>query len=248
MKRIFICLSLVLIAAAAAAEPTLHQSLFSADGRKPFRLNDRPLLKHSAMNLDESPALAPVNKGKAFFMSLLLPGWGQRYVGANRKSAAFFGVEVGLWLTYSGFRTYSAWREDDYRNYAASHAGVQLDGKSSSYFIDVGNFSSIYDYNEYKLRQRNTLDYYQDVEKYYWNWRSEADRAYFDKLRISSDTALNRSTFVLGVIVANHIISAVEAVWSAHQQEKKQALFDWDLQFGWSSSMPQVQLALSKSF
>ena len=36
------------------------------------------------------------NRGKAMFMSLLIPGLGQRYVESNAKATVFFGIEVGI--------------------------------------------------------------------------------------------------------------------------------------------------------
>ena len=77
------------------------------------------------------PTMAPKNRGKAFFMSLLVPGWGQHYAGATKKRNAFLGLEVGMWLTYGGLKGFSAWRQQDYEAYAATHAGVNLEGKNN---------------------------------------------------------------------------------------------------------------------
>jgi len=152
------------------------------------------------------------SRTKAFLMSLLVPGWGQSYAESKTRSLIYLGTEIGLWLTYGGLVAYSDWREQDYRNYAAAHAGVNNTGKSSSFFIDVGNYNSIYEYNNAKLRQRNLNEYYRDTETFYWQWQNEAHRERFDQLRISSDTAYNRSTMLLGVIMANHLISAIDAL------------------------------------
>ncbi|HDL01118.1 MAG TPA: hypothetical protein ENH23_02685 [candidate division Zixibacteria bacterium] len=39
--------------------------------------------------------------GKAFLMSILIPGWGQHYTGGSTiKSLAFFGTEVASWVFY----------------------------------------------------------------------------------------------------------------------------------------------------
>lgn len=252
MKRLFTFFVLACLPAALVAEnpvPHLHQTFLDAAPFTHYALQTSP--PEAPPSLMQMSNTEPVSKskGKAFFMSLLIPGWGQRYAGADLKSGVFFGAEVGLWLTFAGFKTYSNWREDDYRNYAATHAGVHLDGKSSTYFIDVGNFDSIYEHNEYRLRQRNTIDYYYDIDTYYWDWENEAHRDKFDQLRISSDTADNRATFALGMIVANHIISAIEAVWSVHQYEKSQsASLEWDVQLGDGIRQPTVQVSLSKPF
>lgn len=189
------------------------------------------------------------SKGKAFFMSLVLPGLGQRYTGAHIKSQVFLGLEIGLWLSYAGFVTYSQWREQDYRTFAASHAGVSLEGKSSNYFINVGNFDNIYDYNAYRLQQRNLADYYKDIDAYYWDWESEGYKEKFDQLRISSDTAKNRSTYVIGAILANHVLSAIDAVWSVHNYEKaRQSKLNWDIQFGDGYINPFVNFSFSAHF
>jgi hypothetical protein len=189
------------------------------------------------------------NKGKAMFMSLLVPGWGQRYAGANTKSAVFFGLEVGLWITYGGLTAFGNWRENDYETYAASHAGVNLDGKNHTYFIDVGNFDNIYEHNDYRLQQRNWNKYYQDTDFWYWNWDSKEHMQKFDDLRISADTADNRAKFVLGVIVANHIVSAIDAVWSVYRAEKKNtSAIDWDVRFGDGRIQPTVNINVAAHF
>lgn len=214
-----------------------------------FVLLDQEDATQTPQVMQSSKTTAPKNKGKAMFMSLLIPGWGQRYAAANTKSAVFFGLEVGLWTTYGGLTAYGNWRENDYETYAASHAGVNLDGKNYTYFIDVGNFNDIYEHNEYRLEQRNWNKYYQDVEFWYWNWDSKEHMQKFDDLRISADTADNRAKFVLGLIVANHIVSAIDAVWSVHKYEKKQAsTFNWDVQFGDGLYQPAINVNLTAHF
>lgn len=188
--------------------------------------------------------LSEKNKGTAFVMSLVLPGWGQHYTKSHQKMYAFIATEVGLWMTYSGFELYSDWRRQDYRNYAARYADVDLNGKSDSYFINVGNFNNIYDYNAYKLQWRQLSEYYKDVDAHYWNWQSEKQREKFDDLRISSDTAHNRATLVLGLIVANHLISAVDALISANRYNKRQASLDWNFYLGDGYYIPRVNLTL----
>ncbi|MBN1465097.1 hypothetical protein JXA02_05000 [candidate division KSB1 bacterium] len=227
----------------------------------PLRRTDQPFIDAApyvfmpAQDLSGSDSLLPLsqvalkNKGKAMFMSLLIPGLGQRYAEADGKAAVFFGIEIGLWLTYCGFTAHGDWRENDYKNLAAAHANVNLEGKNHTYFIDVGNFDDIYEHNEYRLRQRDWANYYQDVDFWYWNWSSRAYRDKFDELRIASDTADNRAKFVLGAIVANHIISAIDAVWSVYQHDKKQlSNIDWDVRFGDGHFHPTFNLHVIAHF
>lgn len=250
MKTIFACLVLAATGLGFAGSPfTQYEKnlLESAKYRFVLAQDDKsPAVQWPAV---ASSTLAPRNKGKAMFMSLLVPGLGQRYAGANIKSNVFLGAEISLWLSYAGFKSYSLWRINDYENYAAAHAGVNLDGKNNTFFIDVGNFDNIHDHNAYRLQQRNFNKYYQDIDYWYWDWESQAARDKFDQLRISADTADNRATFVLGAIVANHLISAIDAVWSVHKYEnKRQAALDWDVRFGDGYVQPAVNVNLTAHF
>ncbi len=189
------------------------------------------------------------SKGKAFLLSLLLPGLGERYAGSKSKSQVFMAAEVSLWLSYAGFVTYRDWRKQDYETFAAAHAGVELRGKSDSYFIDLGNYQSIYDYNAAKLRQRNLPEYYTDVETYYWNWDSDANRARFEQLRISADKADNRALFAIGAVLANHVVSAIDAIWTVTRYNRRQqASVDWGIRFGAVAEQPVVNFSLRASF
>jgi len=185
------------------------------------------------------------SKGKAFFMSLLVPGLGERYAGRPTRASRFMAAEILLWLGYTGFVKYRDWREEDYMNYAAAYADVDLQGKDKAYFINIGNYNSIEEYNAAKLRQRNLPKYYRNVEKYYWKWESEGRRAKFDQLRISSDLANNHSTFVIGAIFANHIISAIDAVIMVHKHnQQSSSAWSWDVRFGDGVLEPVVQVGL----
>ena len=154
-------------------------------------------------------------------LSLLLPGLGERYANSYTKSQIFIGTEIVLWAGFLGLNRYNRWRIEDYRAFAASHAGVDLQKKSASYFTDLEIYDSIFDYNEATLRDRNLRDYYRDIEQFYWNWDSDKNRKEFRKIRISADEAYSRSLFAIAAIVANHIVSAIDAMWTVHKYNKK---------------------------
>ena len=160
------------------------------------------------------------SKVKAFFFSFLLPGAGEYYAGSKKLAGVFLGTEAFLWATYFSFRTYGNWKKSDYQLFAASHAGADVSGKDHQYFVDIGNYDDIRAYNEAKLRQRDVEALYPEDETHTWEWDSESSRQAFEKLRVSSDTAYNRSLFVLGGIVVNHIISGIDAVRLARKAEK----------------------------
>ncbi|HNW58224.1 MAG TPA: hypothetical protein PKI62_00940 [bacterium] len=229
MKRI--ALLFFTLATLAAAAPG------NASGSVPQSTSGRPLVEGEK------------SKGKALMLSFLLPGLGERYAGATTKSHIFLGTEISLWLGYAGFQTYSAWRRDEYEGYAARHAGVDPKGKNDTYYSNIGNYANIDLYNAAKLRQRNLDDYYSDVASYYWKWDTAANKAHFDQLRISSEKARNRSTFVLGAILANHLVSAIDAVWSVNRYNNRLAnRLEWNLHFGDGFIQPRCLLSLQTHF
>ncbi len=201
-----------------------------------------------------SPQMAPSqpaekSKGRAFFYSLLLPGLGERYAGAKGKAEIFMGAELTLWLGYFGFLTYGDWRTEDYQNYAAAHAGVDPHGKPYNFFVNIGIYDNIDEYNAAKLRERNLPQYYRDTATYYWQWDNPAHRRRFEQLRKSAARADNRATLMLGAVFANHLISAIDAVWTVHKHNRGQmSSVDWHLQFGDGYQHPQIVLSLQKRF
>lgn len=168
----------------------------------------------------ENSANSQKDRRKAFFRSLLIPGAGEYYLGKRSLAKAFFFTEVSLWASYIAFREYGKWQKNDALTFAATHSGAKIDGKPSQFFIDIGNYNDVYQYNDAKQRMFQFEKVYID-ENYYWSWDLEANRRKFDKIRISGDQALNRSVFVLGGIFAYHLLSAIHSVWQTHRINKK---------------------------
>ncbi len=247
MIRFFkVPLFILVFATVGLAADSLQQQLFQPDKALIVQMQNAPAA--SALNMPTNQTIEK-SKGKAFFFSLIVPGMGQRYAGKRLRSEIYLATELTLWLSYTGLIQYREWRKQDFKAFAAAHAGVDLNGKSESYFIDVENYASIYEYNAAKLRQRNLNKYYRDVEGFYWQWDSESNRQKYEQLRISADTADNRALFVIGAILANHVISAIDAVWTVHKVNKaRQSSVNWDVQFGDGYMQPTVLVSMSKQF
>jgi hypothetical protein len=210
------CLLALTITAHAQGPLPFTRTVLSAAHEKSTEL-------HWTMSTAPAAAISssPKSKGKAFLLSLLVPGLGERYAARPQRGRTFLTSEALLWLGYAGLLTFEDWRKDDYRNLAAAHAGVDVKDKSDSYFVDVGNYDTMDEYNAAKLRQRNLPAYYSD-DGYNWSWDSRPNRKKFEDLRQSAERASNRAMFVVGAIVANHLISAIDAVWSVHSYNKHQ--------------------------
>jgi hypothetical protein len=165
----------------------------------------------------EKEMMNPPSKARAFFLSLLLPGLGEYYAGSKKMARVFSCTEVLLWATYFSFRTYGSWKKSDYQNFAVSHAGIDPSGKDHQYFVNIENYTNIREYNDAMLRQRSVKDLYAENSQFNWEWDSEASRRKYEKLRIASDNAYNRSLFVIGGIILNHIVSGIDALRLARQ-------------------------------
>jgi hypothetical protein len=199
------------------------------------------------LNFQKSKNFDKKSPSKAFFMSLLAPGLGQKYVGYNKSAIAFITVESALWLTYLGFWGYGTWIESDYKSFSAEHAGViKPDDKPKKYFIDISNYSNILEYNERKRFEGNYTEVYPETKNYYWQWDSEDSRKKFSDMRVKSDTALNNSLFVIAGVIINHIVSGIHSARIAkkynEQQESEKFNFNIDL------SKEQISLKFSFNY
>jgi len=160
------------------------------------------------------------DRKRAFLRSLILPGAGEYYLGKHTLARAFFATEITLWLSYVAFRQYGKWVRDDALAFAATHSAAEIEGKPAQFFVDIGNYIDIYEYNDAKLRFGEYEKVY-DEGDYFWSWDRDKNRQKFENMRIAGDRALNRSTFVIGAVLANHLISAIHASWQTHRYNRK---------------------------
>lgn len=171
----------------------------------PLEFN-RNIINNSFNYSDEkkSPFLAVV-------YSLVLPGMGEWY--ANRFDVGRYSLsaEVTLWILYLGMENFGYHLQEDSRSFARIHAGFDDINKNDNYYVDVSNYKNTFEFNDNKLRDRNSRALYDPYSNMGWNWDSEANRRKFRDMRISSATVLNNTKFVAITIVANRLFSAVNA-------------------------------------
>lgn len=172
----------------------------------------------------EQPGVAETsrkNPWRALGASLLIPGWGQRYVGSNLKSKIFFGAEIGFWGALAVFKHEGAWREDDYKLLAQVEAGADLTDKDERFYDVVGFYESREEYNKLGGVYNRDQQYYPDNSFYFWKWNStEAQQRYRD-LKNDSKTYYRNSDFVIGLLVANHVLAAVDAFFAAKRHNRQ---------------------------
>jgi hypothetical protein len=172
-----------------------------------------------------SPA-KPLNRGNAMLRSLVVPGWGESYLGYHSAARRFFWADMIIWAGVVGLETYSSWRQDQFMALGAQHSGAQMSGKNDAFYADIGNYMTTQDYNDAKIRARNFDAVYSDPT-YLWSWDSDQNRAHYDNTRIQSRSAHNKVIFFIGAAALNRLVSFIDTGKKANeviQRQKSQSL------------------------
>ena len=155
----------------------------------------------------QKPFFSPVVK------SLVLPGWGEYSLDNQIRGRIFVLSETMLLLAILGSYSVAQRQETEYKAYAAEHAGIDPIGKDRQFWVDIGNYSSLSTFNEEHLRWRDFIALYEDNDTWAWAWDSSSNRERFENMRIASDSWRLRGSFLIGGVVLNHIVSAIDALY-----------------------------------
>jgi hypothetical protein len=159
---------------------------------------------------DDQPA-SRKSVGLAVVYSLLVPGMGELYAEGFASGKYFLMAEAALWLTYGAFEIHGNDLRDGARAFASARAGVSPGAKDDQFFVDLGNFLTMDEYNEKRLRDREPARLYSPAAGQYWRWDSDASRLTYREQRVSSEDMYNNRKFAAAAIVINHIVSAINA-------------------------------------
>ncbi len=204
-------------------------------------------------NQDSDIELGNIEKEKksvsgAFFLSLVIPGLGEAYVGRTGYTKVFLSIEAVGWGLYAANEIQASSRREDYRNFAAQHAGVIQSGKEDQYWIDIGKYDNIFDFNEQRRRDRDVNAIYTENSTNYWKWDDESNRLSYDGRRINATEIQERRTFIIGGIILNHLVSAINALRVARQYNRELDELGWRLDMDFDPGYGQLSLGVSKSF
>jgi len=155
----------------------------------------------------KKPIISPVVK------SLVFPGWGEYSLDNQIRGRIFVLSETVLLLAILGSYSVAQRQETEYKAYAAEHAGIDPIGKDRQFWVDIGNYSSLFLFNEEHLRWREFKSLYEDNDTWAWAWDSGNNRERFENMRIASDSWSLRGSFLIGGVVLNHIVSAIDALY-----------------------------------
>ncbi len=159
--------------------------------------------------------------GKAFFLSLILPGMGEYYVGASSYTPYFIGMEILAGLGWYGNNWYAGRLEDEYMAFAVQHAGVNGEHKDLKYWSSIGKYDDLYGYNEQRERDRNFEAMFDETPEFFWQWDSKTNRLEYDRRRLHANSILNQEVYFQLALVLNHLVSAVNALRLARRHNRQ---------------------------
>jgi hypothetical protein len=259
MKKICTYLLIALMTGPVAAfcgEIDLHYSeiLNSRRGDVEFVQVRNSQQDRAFIDVSEGEQTGGPSTTKAMLLTFLLPGAGQYYAGATTRGQVFMGVEAAIWAGFAAYRIYGGWKEDDYKAYAATYAGVDNSGKSDNFYDYVGFYNSREEYNQFSRLYTPSNPYYPDTPTYDWNWQSDVQREEFRDIRNSSKTAFRNSTFMIGLAIANRVVAGIDTYRIVKKAKSKTRLAS---QFGAYkikfkprpfSADPSVTISISRKF
>jgi hypothetical protein len=170
--------------------------------------------------------------GLGIVYSLLLPGMGELYADAYSIGKYFTIADGILWGTFIGMEVYSNWQENNYQTYAAANADVDNNNKDADYYSTIGNYTSVFSYNEEKALERNYEEML-DPETDFWKWNTTDERQTYRDMWTSSEQTSNDIRFVIGGLILNRVASAINAarLVTAYNNKLKEEL-SWNFSVG----------------
>jgi hypothetical protein len=149
--------------------------------------------------------------GGAAALSFALPGTGQLYAGSKR-GYLYLGVEAVALLSYATFQAKSEDKRDEYHafvgdpNQAGSRFSFDRLGNDVSP-EEVARLRTIYERDQAEFYQAVTLQ-----AQYAGGWENPDERFDAQAIAEDADTQRSRSRFGLYTLIANHLVSAVDAL------------------------------------
>ncbi len=160
----------------------------------------------------------------AFAYSLLLPGAGHWYIDRMDVGKYFLTADAISWTGLISLNIYGDNVIDDAESYSVEHAEVtDPSGKDEDFFANVGNYNSVYEYNNDKL-SRGEYSMLYNVSTQFWNWDAESNRDVFEAQRKKSERIYNNRIIFGSLLIANRVVSGISAYLIANNMNNSRKL------------------------
>lgn len=152
-----------------------------------------------------------VSAKKALALSMLLPGFGHKYVNEGKWSGwavTYAAADVGLWISLFGSEWHRNSLVDSYTTLASGSAQAIVEGKNRTFFLNLAAFESSEIFLETMLRNRqwDQIDYVSDPS-FQWEWESEEAFNEFRELRNDAESLGRRRSIIIASLVVNRLLS-----------------------------------------
>ncbi len=180
--------------------------------KKVFRVTLSLLIAGTVM-MAQSPSGYTRQGPSPVIRSLILPGSGEYSLGNKKSGSFFFMTELALVTGVLLSSATTKYGLTSLQSYAAEYASISTSSKADQFWVDIGNYDSREAYNAEHLRWREYEALYNNDQSWNWDWKSTAHRKKFRDLRIKNDRLKQTTQFLIGAVVLNHLVSAIDALY-----------------------------------
>ena len=260
---ILICITICCITAANCLADVSIQNNPLTSFYLDSKLGIRALSEHPEVLTTAGEELFPrKSPNEAFLYSLAIPGMGQIYTGA-KHGYIYTAAEVGLLVTYFLLRNSAVNTRDDYRDIVRENV-IFIGPGSFENWDPIEDFEHATQYENWNhaydsetTRNRTGKWYWKDIDP---SLKEEKDTSIeFDSkyrleaydLRQKANNTFQQARTVLGLVILNHVFSAVEARittkrWNQKQQQTSNIHIELDTEL--SAGELKSALVLRKQF
>jgi len=237
----------ILLVAAPAQASEIAASRLALDRTSP----DVSLWAETAPEPATSSSGLNADRARILLQSLTVPGWGQATLGHSTSAKVFGIVEAGIWGSFIAFRTQESMRRLSYEHTAEIYAGIDLDGRNEEFRRVVGIYASSEEYNRLVV-YRDAANLYlgdpanYDIDAYHayiekhslkgddsWAWDSYESYVRYSEERKQTNRAELRANAMLGLAIANRLVSAIHAArYAGHPSPAKPKKQTWRIEYG----------------
>ncbi|MCL2219635.1 MAG: hypothetical protein FWC23_06220 [Chitinispirillia bacterium] len=146
----------------------------------------------------------------AMGLSAVLPGMGHYYIDKPASAWVYLSVDIASLFGAVVCYGLADQRENHARSFAAMAAGIEKPAEGEAYWRHVGRFMDAAEFNEIiELSRGEAKDQFLDPQSW-WRWADESHRDEYNGLRQKARDMRVASSFFIGAMVANRIVSAVD--------------------------------------
>lgn len=153
----------------------------------------------------------------AMLRSLILPGWGHYYIDNNNwsRGRVHLIADVALLSSYLGIELNTGKLEQNRVAFAKQHAGIDLNQHGRNIRLNIADFNSVHEFNDFQERTRNWNLIIYDTEATYWKWDAESRRREFMSLNNRIDQQRQQLPAILSLMLVNRVIAGIHAYSTA---------------------------------